>query len=137
MDSTRTLLNQFMESTKYKLLCTLGNCGAEHKNEVAEVSRDIADPSSAIGTEYLLTSYVKKNFEYVEFTEVPLGKVLCRKKQGPGRIVVEKEESFICIPILENTQQLLGNKRIASMILKTPTLRSERVYYDICDGYLY
>ena len=72
MDSTRTLLNQFMESTKYKLLCTLGNCGAEHKNEVAEVSRDIADPSSAIGTEYLLTSYVKKNFEYVEFTEVPL-----------------------------------------------------------------
>ena len=116
MDSTRTLLNHFMESTKYKLLCTLGNCGVEHKNEVAEVSRDIAYPSSAIGTEYILTSYFKKNFECVEFTEVPLGKVLCRKKQGPGRIVVKKEESFICIPILESIQKLLGNKRIASTI---------------------
>ena len=126
-----------MEGTKYKLLQTLGNCGVEHKNEVAEIFRDIADPFSAIGTEYLLISYVKKTFDYFEFTEVPLGKVLCRKKHGPSRIVVEKEESFIYTPILESIQQLLGNKRIASMILKTPTLSSEGVYYDICDGYLY
>ena len=105
-----------MKSRKDKLLRTLSNCGVGHKNEVAEVSCDIVYPYSANSTEYLLTSYVKKNFEYVEFTEVPLGKVLCRKKQGPGRIVVKKEESFICIPILESIQQLLGNKRIASII---------------------
>ena len=80
----------------------------EHKNEIAEIFRDIADPFSAIGTEYLLTSYVKENFDYIEFTEVPLCKVLCRKKHGPSRIVVEKEESFIYIPILESIQQLLG-----------------------------
>ena len=111
MDSTRTLLNQAMESSKYKLLRTLGNCGVEHKNEIVEIFRHIVDPFSVIGTEYLLISYVKKNFDYVEFTEVPLGKVLCRKKQGPSRIVVEKEESFIYKPILESIQQLLGNKR--------------------------
>ena len=80
-----------------------------------------------------MTSYV----EDVEFTEDPLDKVLCRKKQGPSRIVVEKEESFIYIPILESIQQHLRNKRIASMIFKTPTLSSEGVYYDIYDGYLY
>ena len=136
MDSTRALLNQVIESTKCKFLSTLGNCGVEHKNEIAEIFRDIEDPFTAIGTEYLLTSYVKKNFDYVEFTEVPLGKVLCRKKQGPSRIVAEKEESFIYIPILESIQQLHGNKRIASMIFKTPILSSERVYYDICDAYL-
>lgn len=79
MDSTRTLLNQVMESAKHELLRILCNCGVEHKNEVTEIFRDIADPFSTIGNEYLLTYYVKKNFDYVEFTEVPLDKVLCRK----------------------------------------------------------
>ena len=86
-----------MESTKYKLLRTLGNCGVEHKNEVAEIFRDIADPFSAIGTEYLLTSYVKKNFDYDEFTEVPFGKVLCKKKNEDlvGLLLKKKKVSSI------------------------------------------
>ena len=41
-----------MESTKYNVLRTLGNCGVEYNNEVAEIFRDIADPFSTIGTEY-------------------------------------------------------------------------------------
>ena len=65
-----------MKRTKYKLR-TLGYCGVEHKNEVVEIFRDIADPFCA---EYLLISYVKENLDYVDFTEVRLGKVFCRKK---------------------------------------------------------
>ena len=68
-----------MKRTKHKLR-TLGYCGVEHKNEVAEIFRYIADPFCAIGTEYLLISYVKENLDYVDFTEVPLGKVFCGKK---------------------------------------------------------
>ena len=49
MYSTRTLLNQVMESTKHELLRILCNCGVEHKNEVTEIFRDIADPFSTIG----------------------------------------------------------------------------------------
>ena len=64
-------------------------------------------------------------------------KYFAEKKHGPSRIAVEKEESFIYISILESIQQHLGNKRIASVILKAPALSSEGVYYDIYDGYLY
>ena len=85
-----------------------------------------------------MTSYFKKNFDYVKFTKVSLSKVLRRKKQRPSsRTVVETEEGFIYIPILDSIQQLLGNRRITSMILKTPTLSLLGVYFDICDGYLY
>ena len=59
-----------------------------------------------------------------------------QKKEEPIRVVAEKEENFMYIPILESIQHLLGNKRIASMILKTPTLSSNGVYYNKCDGYL-
>ena len=41
-----------MESTKYKLLRTLEDCGVEHKHKVAEIFCDIADPFSAIDTKY-------------------------------------------------------------------------------------
>ena len=110
MDSTRTLLSHVMENTKYKFLHTLDNCGVEHKDEVAEKFSDIEDHFSAIGIEYFLTSYRKKNFDYVEFMKVSLRKRLCRKKQGPSRIFIEKEESVIYIPILESIQQFPGNK---------------------------
>ena len=51
---------------------------------------------AAIGIDYLLTSYVKKNFDYIEFTEVPLGKILCRRnKDLVGFLVKKKEVSSI------------------------------------------
>ena len=38
---------------------------------------------------------------------------------------------------MESIQQHFGNKRTTSMILKTPTLSPEGVFYDICDDYVY
>ena len=70
-----------MESTKYKLLRTLSNSDIKHQDEVAETCSNIEDPFAAMNIEYLLTSYFKKNFDNVEFTEVPLGKLLCRKNK--------------------------------------------------------
>ena len=51
-------------------------------------------------------------------------------------IFIEKEESFVYRSILESIQQFLGNKSIASVILKTPSLSLEGDYYDICYCFL-
>ena len=88
----RRFLNQVMESTKYKLLRTLGNSGIKRQSEVAETCSNTEDPFAAMDIEYLLTSYVQKKFDYVEFTAVPIGNLLCRKNRGSSRIFVDKEE---------------------------------------------
>ena len=76
-DSTRTLLSQGMENTKYKLLHALDV--VLNIKEVANIFSDFEDPFSAVA-EYFLTFCLKKNFDYVELMKVSLGKNFCRKK---------------------------------------------------------
>jgi hypothetical protein len=68
---------------------------------------------------------------------VPLGQILSRKKQGANRVIYEKEENFIYIPVLESLKQMLSNERISSMVMKKPKCCNHGVFYDIQDGKVY
>jgi hypothetical protein len=56
----------------------------------------------------------------VAYKKICLGIRYVRKKKGAKWVISEQNESFIYIPILESLQQLLGNKKIASIILRRP-----------------
>ena len=62
---------------------------------------------------------------------------LIRTKKGGKRIICEKDETFIYVPILESLQQLLSNNRIASMVLEKPKPCRPGVLDDIQDGDIY
>ena len=85
----------------------------------------------------LQSKYIKEHFNYVPFQQLPLGTTLSKKKKGSKQILCEKEENFIYIPMIESLKQLLSNKRIRSMLLKSPNFSGPGTYYDICDGSLF
>ena len=73
----------------------------------------------------------------MHYKELLLGTRLVRKKKGCKRVISEKNESFIYIPIIESLKQLLSNKRIATIILRKPKCCEAGILYDICDGAIY
>ena len=135
MDSTRYLVNQVMLSVRRKVENALETPG-DHA-EVLKILDDTPDIFQGIETEPLQTSYIKSNFNYVEYVEVPLGTKLVRRKKGAKMIIQQKEECFIYIPILKSIEQMLSNSRIKSFILKAPSFCEKDIYYDICDGSLF
>ena len=135
MDGTRTLIRQVVDSLKTDVVAVQSaDCD---KSKVEEIFESNSDPFSGIDSETLLSKYVKENFHYVEQKEVKLGTKLLRSNRGGKRIICEKDETFIYIPILKSLQQLLSNKRIASMVLEKPKCCHPGVYYDIHDGKIY
>ena len=136
MDGTRTLIRQVVDNVKAEILTAQQSCDGE--NEVMEdIFESTCDPFLGIDTDALLSKYIKENFHYVEHKEISLGTKLIRTKKGSKRIICEKDETFIYVPILESLQQLLSNNRIASMVLKKPKPCRPGVLYDIQDGDIY
>ena len=101
---------------------------------IAETFSKIPEPFSSLRTNYLQTTFIKKNLNFVEIREVVLGKKICVKKWKNKRSLVEKDETFIYIPILKSLQQFLSNKRVAKLVIKKPNYCDSEIYYDICDG---
>ncbi|XP_028417997.1 uncharacterized protein LOC114542721 [Dendronephthya gigantea] len=114
MDSTRTLVKQVVDSVKAEVLNVLDS-----------------------KTEALQSKYIKQNFSYVEPKEVTLGKKFVWKINSGKRLISEKSEKFVYIPILESIKQILSNKRISTILLKKPKCCQDGVLYDVHDGLLY
>ena len=118
MDGTRTLIRQVVDSLKTDVVAVQStDCD---KSKVEEIFESNSDPFSGIDSEALLSKYVKENFHYVEQKEVKLGTKLLRSNRGEKRIICDRDETFIYIPILKSLQQLFSNKRIASIVLEKP-----------------
>ena len=66
-----------------------------------------------------------------------LGKKISVKHWKNKRLLVEKDETFIYIPLLESLQQFLSNKKVAKIVIKKPKYCDKEIYYDICDGELF
>ncbi len=81
---------------------------------------NMRDPFASMRTNYLQTSYIKRNFNYVGIREVFLGKKISRKFWKNKRSLVEKDETFVYIPLIESLRQLLSNKGIAKLIIRKP-----------------
>lgn len=121
IESADYLVEQSVLSFKRNLEQALQSCETEHQETILQVFNDRWKPFEGLETEFLQTSFIKKNFNYVTFEEILLGKTLSRKKVGHKRLLFQKEECFVYIPLLDSLKQLLGNKRIRSLILKPPT----------------
>ena len=100
---------------------------------VAEALAQRKDPFDGLGTRALQEQYIHNNFDVVEFKEIHLGTVLVRRKKGANKILTEKAQTFIYIPIIKSLEQLFSNKRIAELIFAKKEF-SEGFYYDITDG---
>ena len=94
-------------------------------------------PFEGLTTKSLQNSYFKQNFNYVEYKEIHLGNKLITKKNGLKRSLVEKEETFVYIPLIESLKQLFSNKIIRTLILRQPNQMKTGLFYDICDGSIY
>ena len=95
------------------------------------------DPFASMRTNYLQTSYIKRNFNYVGLKDVVLGKKISRKFWKNKCSLVEKDENFVYIPLIESLCQFLSNKRIAKLIIRKPRQCDRDIYYDICDGQIF
>jgi hypothetical protein len=135
MDSTKTLIKQVVSSVKSDVLNVLES--SDERDTVENIFESCPDPFVGIETDALQSKFIKKNFNYVQHTVVPLGQKLSRKKQGANRVIYEKEENFIYIPILESLKQMLSNERISSMVMRKPKCCNHGVFYDIQDGKIY
>ena len=133
IDSTRTLIKQVVDSVKTDVLDIIDS--NEDKKQVNEVFESVKDPFVGIETDALQSSYIKQNFNYVEPKQVILGKKLLRKKSN--RVIYEKDEKFVYIPILESLKQILTNSRISKMVLRKPKCCDKDVFYDVQDGSIY
>ena len=137
MDSTRTLINQVVDSIKVKVLNAIDSNSNEQKTQVKDVFESATDPFAGIETEALQSRYAKENFGYVELKEVMLGKKLVWKLNSGKKLICEKSENFVYIPILESIKQFLTNECISTIVLREPKCCCEGVFYDIHDGFLY
>ncbi len=53
------------------------------------------------------------------------------------RVICEKDEKFVYIPIIESLKQILTNGRISGMVLRKPKCCDKGVFYDVQDGSIY
>lgn len=135
MDCTQTLIKQVVSSVKSDVLKVLKI--SDKKDGVENIFESYPDPFVGIETDALQSKFIKENFNYVQHRIVQLGQKLSRKKQEANRVIYEKEENFIYIPILESLKQMLSNERISSMVLRKPICCDNGVFYDIQDGTIY
>ena len=139
IDSTSGIVQSNMDLAKNSLVNAWEN--HDHTKDFSEVIKEtfanIPKPFSALRTNYLQTTFIKKNLNYVEIKEVVLGKKISVKHWKNKRVLVEKDETFIYIPIVESLRQLLSNKKVAKLVIKKPSYCDSGVYYDICDGELF
>ena len=65
----------------------------------------------------------------------------CNRKEvgwkSNKRILVEKEESFIDIPIIESSKQFFTNETLAKVIFRKINTCNDEFLYDMCDGEYY
>lgn len=101
------MIKQVVSSVKSDVLKVLES--GDEKDMVENIFESCPDPFVGIETDALQSKYIKENFNYVEHGVVQLGKILSRKKQGANRVIYEKEENFIYIPVLESLKQMLSN----------------------------
>lgn len=92
------------------------------------------NPFAGLDTNFKQLSYIKKNFNYVGYSEEVLGEKLERVRRKNKRVLVNKDEKFIYIPLLDSLAQLFSNKKIAKLILKKPKYCGDGIFYDICNG---
>ncbi|XP_028415149.1 uncharacterized protein LOC114538196 [Dendronephthya gigantea] len=139
IDCTSNIVNSALNVAKRNIISALesGDYDGDIRKTVTKSFEDFPQPFSSMRTSYLQTSYIKKNFNYVEIKEVLLGKKLSRKVWKNKRSLVEKDETFVYIPLIESLCQLLSNKRIAKLVIKKPNQCDRDIYYDICDGQLF
>ena len=111
----------------------------DHQNSITDIFDHRPDIFNGIETEALQVAYFKTHFNFVEHRSVLLGnkiKIVRNKKSNKLKIS-EKEQCLVYIPLLDSLKQLLGNKRIRSVILKELSLCETGIYCDICDGSLH
>lgn len=111
--------------------------GKNFSDTISDTFGNIQNPFSSLGTSYLQASYIKKNLNYVQTKEVVLGKKILRRNWKDKRSLVEKDETFQYIPLIESLCQLLSNTKIAKLIIKKPNQCEDDIYYDICDGQVF
>jgi hypothetical protein len=135
IDSTSNIVSSALDLTRRSLIGAWGSGehGGDFLETVTKSFDNMLDPFASMRTNYLQTSYIKRNFNYVGIKEVVLGKKISRKFWKNKRSL---DENFVYIPLIESLGQLLSNKRIAKLIRKSRQCDSD-IYYDICDGQIF
>ena len=93
-------MKHIITSKKVQIEKVLEHCPSNCKEEITKILEDTTSPFEELETRSLQNTYVKENFNHVDFKIVPLGKIL--KKKRHKRMLVEKDESFVYIPLLES-----------------------------------
>ena len=132
IDSTSNIFNSALDLARRTLIGSWesGEHGGDFLETVTKSFDNMPDPFASMRTNYLQTSYIKRNFNYVGLKEVVLGKKISRKFWKNKCCLVEKDENFVYIPLIESLCQLLSNKRIAKLIIRKPRQCDRDIYYD-------
>ena len=123
--NVRCLLHQNSEAIKQEILRKLNFQNEDDVSTVNSVFNDIQDCFAYIGTDSLQKRYIES---HVKPLNIVFGKVLTKKRKVSKFVIVEKEESFIYIPILQSLEQLLSNSAIKNLLLRKPHLCTNGVF---------
>jgi len=131
------LLHNIMKFLKSKVIEELNITENHNVALLDEIFGDGNNIFDGLSTEAQQKSFIKSNFSHVKPIEIVLGSVLIRKRKKNQRILSQKNETMMYIPILETLEQMLANKRIASIISKPEQQTGNGYFYDIFDGSVY
>ncbi|XP_066934860.1 uncharacterized protein [Clytia hemisphaerica] len=115
VDGTNLLMEQILISKKREIEKVLEQCTSNCKDEIAKILENTTSPFEGLETRNLQNTYAKENFNHVDYNVIALGRKLITRKKGHKRVLDEKEESFIYIPLLESLRQIFSNKRIRAL----------------------
>ena len=106
-------------------------------NILNNITGNKRNPFDYLATQYKQSNFIKKLFGFVDPGKIVLGKVVKMCKKGNKRMLQEKNETMIYIPILKSIQHFLSRKKIWQLIQQRKVfLGSHGKYYDVSDGFL-
>eukprot|EP00111_Clytia_hemisphaerica_P023884 TCONS_00070351-protein len=134
IDNTSSLVNQYIDVVKQEITKKEQSNQPITLETISEIFEQVGNIFDGVSTEAQHKSFVKSNLPYVDPQKVELGTRLARKRKHSETTIYNKEETFMYVPLLDSLKQMLGNHKLAHLLLKKPFQCREGVFYDLFDG---
>jgi len=134
IDNISCLVNQYIDVVKQEIAEKEQSNQPVTLETISEIFEQVGNIFDGVSTEAQHKSFVKSNLPYVDPQKVELGTRLARKRKHSETTIYNKEEMFMYVPLLDSLKQMLGNRKLAHLLLKKPFQCRDGVYYDLFDG---
>ena len=132
---TTSFIDETLNLVRDEAMEKLNNQSVNILNNIIDNKRN---PFASLATQYKQSNFIKKNFGFVEPVEIVLGKVVKMCKKGNKRMLQEKNETMVYIPILKSLEHFLSRKKIWQLIQQPKVFfGAHGKYYELVMAFLF